>query len=76
MQVQNYYERNSNICDVLSRNCVVHLKRKIAGIFCVTQTQRCRTQRPVRTFETVRRVEEAAERTPRKIEMFCDVTSC
>jgi hypothetical protein len=36
MQVQNYYERNSNICDVLSRNCAVHLKRKIAGIFCVS----------------------------------------
>jgi hypothetical protein len=37
MQVRKYYGRNSYICDVLSRNCVVHLIRKIAGIFCVSR---------------------------------------
>jgi len=55
----------------------MRLIRKIAGNFlCVTQSQRYRTQRPVRTVETAGRVEEAAERTPRKNEMFWDVTSC
>jgi hypothetical protein len=37
MQVQKYYGRDSNICDVFSRNCIMHLISNIARIFCVSQ---------------------------------------
>jgi hypothetical protein len=75
MQVQKYYGRNDSICDVLSRNYVVHLIRKVAEIFCVShspkdeRSDQCELLTQYDVWK--KRLKELQER-----QMFWDVTAC